>query len=309
MRLWRWQHEPPGRSAGECRSLQREGTPVSPQVDAGLDAAHAAWNEFGQPNTALMGFGSVRHTRLRPRRNSFEYPTYFLMLPLRAMRDASSAGTPLARNRRALLSFFDCDHGDGRPPEQGGALGWIEDLLGSEGIHDARGEIWLHCYPRVLGYAFKPVSFWFCHRAPDDREGALRAIVVEVNNTFGERHFYLLDEPSFGSEQQVDKVFHVSPFCEVEGRYRFRFMRVARNGCEKTLARIDYDDDQGPLLQTSVSGDLHPITQQIIRRALWRYPLMTLGVMFHIHFQALRLWLKRVKYFRKPVAPALPVSR
>ena len=237
------------------RSPQEEGTPVNASVEAGNDARSAALPGFYQRAAPLIGFGSVRHTRLRPRRNSFEYPTYFLMLPLRAMRDAEATGRmPLARNRFSALSFFDCDHGDGRPPEQGGALGWMEDLLRSEGILDAGGEIWLHCYPRVLGYTFKPVSFWYCHRAPDDRDGALRVIVVEVNNTFGERHFYLLDEPDFGNELQVAKVFHVSPFCKVEGRYRFRFMRVARNGREKTIARIDYDDNEGALLQTSVSG-------------------------------------------------------
>jgi DUF1365 family protein len=88
---------------------------------------------------------------------------------------------------------------------------------------DATGEVWLHCYPRVLGYTFKPVSFWYCHRRAD---GSLRAIVVEVNNTFGERHCYLLDAPRYGVELQARKVFHVSPFCEVEGGYRFRFMRT-----------------------------------------------------------------------------------
>src|SRR3989344_4698121 len=88
---------------------------------------------------------------------------------------------------------------------------WLDELLRTEGVTDATGEVWLHCYPRVLGYTFKPVSFWYCHRA----DGHLRAIVVEVNNTFGERHCYLLDAPQYGVEQQARKVFHVSPFCEV----------------------------------------------------------------------------------------------
>ena len=258
----------------------------------------------------MIGFGVVRHARLRPSRNAFSYATYFLMLPLRAMQDprGAAANTALARNRRASLSFFDADHGDGRPPGQGGALAWIDELLRGEGITDARGEIWLHCYPRVLGYTFKPVSFWYCHRAPGDG-GALRAIVVEVNNTFGERHCYLLDRPGFGIEHRAAKVFHVSPFCPVEGHYRFRFMRALRTGVEKTVARIDFDDEQGPVLQTSVSGTLFPISTTLIRTALWRYPAMTLGVIFHIHLQAARLWLKRLKFFRKPVAPDSLVSR
>ena len=189
-------------------------------------------------NRALIGFGEVRHTRLKPVHHVFNYPTYFLMLPLRALqRDGPGA---LARNRRAALSFHDRDHGDGRPD----CLHWLDALLQSEGIADAQGEVWLHTYPRVFGFTFKPVSFWYCH-TPD---GALRAIVVEVNNTFGERHCYLLDSPRYGQELCADKVFHVSPFCEVEGSYRFRFMRSLHAGIDRTVARIDHDDATGPLL-------------------------------------------------------------
>lgn len=248
-------------------------------------------------SSALIGFGQVRHTRLRPARNAFAYPTYFLMLPLRSMhRDGSDA---VPHNRRGALSFFDRDHGDGRD----NALEWLDGLLLSEGITDATGEAWLHCYPRVLGYTFKPVSFWYCHR--DD--GSLRAIVVEVNNTFGERHCYLLDAPAYGAQLQAAKAFHVSPFCEVEGGYRFRFLVTA--GRERTVVRIDYDDAQGPLLQTSVSGTLEPATAQSLRRALWRHPAMTLGVIARIHWQALRLWAKRVRFIGKPAAPDLFVTR
>ena len=245
----------------------------------------------------LVGFGQVRHTRLRPARNAFAYPTYFLMLPLRSMHRAGSGA--LAHNRRGALSFFDRDHGDGRD----NALEWLDDLLRSEGIGDATGEAWLHCYPRVLGYTFKPVSFWYCHR----EDGSLRAIVVEVNNTFGERHCYLLDGPAYGAELRAAKVFHVSPFCEVQGGYRFRFMVTP--GRERTVVRIDYDDAQGPLLQTSVSGVLEPATAQALRRALWRHPAMTLGVIARIHWQALKLWAKRVRFIGKPAAPDLFVTR
>jgi DUF1365 family protein len=266
---------------------------------------HAPQQAPGQPAVPLIGFGSVRHARLRPARNAFVYPTYFLMLPMRSMHDAKApaANTALARNRSAALSFFDSDHGDGRGPGEGGALAWLDALLHSEGIDDATGEVWLHCYPRVLGYTFKPVSFWYCHRASGDDNGSLRVIVAEVNNTFGERHCYLLDKPRLGVELGTDKVFHVSPFLKVEGRYRFRFMRAVHADAEKTIARVDYDDSDGPVLQTSVSGTLEPVTAESIRKALWRYPAMTLGVAFHIHTQAARLWLKRVKFIRKPALP------
>jgi uncharacterized protein len=260
----------------------------------------------------MIGFGQVRHTRLAPVHNAFTYATYFLLLPMRSLRSGQAANEGgLAVNRRAALSFYDVDHGDGRGLAQGGALGWLDELLVREGILDATGEAWLHCYPRVWGYTFKPVSFWYCHRAANDQAGSLRAIVVEVNNTFGERHCYLLDAPRYGAEISAAKVFHVSPFCAVEGRYRFRFMRTNCDGGDagKTLARIDYDDAAGALLQTSVSGVLEPITPAALKKALWRYPAMTFGVVFHIHLQAVRLWLKRVRFFSKPAKPQDFVTR
>jgi DUF1365 family protein len=242
-----------------------------------------------------IGFGQVRHMRLKPVQHAFNYPTYFLMLPLRTL--ATGLDTALSRNRWAALSFYDKDHGDGRTD----ALAWIDELLKSEGIHDATGEIWLHCYPRVFGYTFKPVSFWYCHTA----DNTLRAIVVEVNNTFGERHCYLLDKPVFGIEQLASKVFHVSPFNQVDGNYRFRFMTSQH----KTLARVDYDDATGPLLETSISGVLEILNNQSIRKAVWRYPAMTFGVIARIHWQAFKLWRKRVGFVAKPVPPDLFITR
>ncbi len=254
----------------------------------------------------LLGFGQVRHTRLRPVQNAFSYATYFLMLPMRTMHGTQPGNThqplhQLAHNRRGLLSFFDSDHGDGRD----NSVAWLDELLQREGIADASGEAWLHTYPRVLGYAFKPVSFWYCH-APDN---TLRAIVVEVNNTFGERHCYLLDRPQYGRDLTTDKVFHVSPFCTLEGSYRFRFMRSSHEGTDKTVARIDYDDSAGPLIQTSVSGTLEPVTAASLRKAFLRYPAMTFGVLARIHWQAFKLWRKRVPFVSKPKPPEIFVTR
>ena len=255
------------------------------------------------PAQPLIGFGQVMHQRMRPAPNAFNYPTYFLMLPMRSLHRHGSGA--LAHNRRSALSFFDRDHGDGGD----NAVDWLDALLLREGVEDATGELWLHTYPRVLGYTFKPVSFWYCHRL----DGSLRAIVVEVNNTFGERHCYLLDEPQYGQELRADKVFHVSPFCTLAGGYRFRFMRSEKNGEQKTVARIDYhdslDDDAAALLQTSVSGTLEPVTAASLRKALWRYPAMTLGVMARIHWQAFRLWRKQVPFVSKPDSPQYPVTR
>ncbi|MGY4827236.1 DUF1365 domain-containing protein [Sphaerotilaceae bacterium SBD11-9] len=259
--------------------------------------------------TPLIGTGHVRHTRLRPAVNSFTYRTYFLMLPMRSLR--AHASPELKRNRFGLISFHDRDHGDGRAD----ALAWLDELLAREGITDATGETWLHCYPRVLGYVFKPVSFWYCHRADD----SLAAIVVEVNNTFGERHCYLLHGPdlAFGRELRATKEFHVSPFCDVAGSYRFRFLRTdlhpaadgARKNSQRTVARIDHDDDDGPLLETSVSGQLAPLTRRSTLAAFFGMPLMTVFVVARIHWQALKLWAKRVPFFRKPEPPTTFITR
>jgi len=159
---------------------------------------------------------------------------------------------------------------------------------------------------------FNPVSFWFCHR----HDGALRAIVCEVNNTFGERHCYLLDTGGvmqWGQSHTASKVFHVSPFCAVDGSYRFRFMRTMQNikgaNIERIVARIDYDDAQGPLLLTSISGTLQPLSTSSAGIAFLRHPLMTLGVIARIHWQALKLFIKRVPFFSKPLPPPTSLSR
>jgi DUF1365 family protein len=252
---------------------------------------------------AQIARGEVRHTRLRPAHHAFVYPTWFLLLPMRSLRAAPQPDLP--RNRAALVSFHDADHGDGRAD----ALAWFEELLRLEGVAGADGEVWLQTFPRVLGFVFKPVSFWYAHAA----DGRLVAVLAEVNNTFGERHAYLLhgDGLGWGREVAAAKVFHVSPFCATRGAYRFRFMRTepAAGDAARLVARVDHDDDAGPLLCTSVSGRLQPLTRAALRQVWRAMPLLTLGVVARIHWQALRLWLKRVPFFRKPVPPAAFLSR
>jgi DUF1365 family protein len=255
-------------------------------------------------NLAQVGFGRVWHARMRPRRHAFGYPGFFLMLPMRSLA-AGEGAAALAVNRAGAISFHDRDHGDGRGPDQGGALAWCDAVLRQHGIHDALGETWLQTYPRMFGYTFKPVSFWYCHRA----DGSLGAVIAEVNNTFGERHCYLLDAPRFGTAVLADKVFHVSPFCRVAGRYRFRFDRSTAGGRDCLVVRVDLEDGQGPLLRTCLSGHLEPASAGALRRALWKYPAMTLTNIARIHWQALRLWGIRTPFFRKPAAPAGLVSR
>ncbi len=254
---------------------------------------------------AYIAFGEVRHARSRPVAHAFRYRAYFLCLPMRRL-DATLGGQHfLSRNRFNLMAFHDADHGDPRAPTTG-LVDWISGLLASEGIGDADGEIWLHTFPRVLGYSFKPVSFWFCHRG----DGALRAIVCEINNTFGERHCYLLahdDGRSLANGELLTarKVFHVSPFCAVAGGYRFRFLHRP----DRVVARVDFDDVDGPLISTSLSGALRPLGDRALLAAFVRIPLFTFGVIARIHWQALRLWIKRAPFFPKPSPPTAEISR
>ena len=247
--------------------------------------------------------GQVGHRRRRPAANAFVYPAYCLRLPLAEL--AALPGRGVAYNGRGVLSFHDRDHGarDGSPLEP-----WIRALLARHDVA-ADGQIVLYAFPRVLGYVFNPVSFWVCH----DRAGAVRAVLCEVCNTFGERHNYLLAHRdgrplASGETLAADKAFHVSPFCEVKGRYAFRFHFDA----ERWVARIDYfDDDRSgePLLETWISGVAAALEPRAARGLLRRYPLFTLGVVARIHWQALRLFAKRVPFFTKPDPPSTATTR
>ncbi|MFZ6639530.1 DUF1365 domain-containing protein [Undibacterium sp. TC4M20W] len=260
-------------------------------------------------STVILCTGEVMHKRLRPAKNAFRYGVFFIRVPVRNINHMSTPAL-FSVNRFNALSFHERDHGDASQP----LVQWIDALLQSEGIADADGDIWLQCFPRVFGYVFNPVSFWFCHR----QDGSLRAIVCEVRNTFGEKHLYLLEKGgklANGEELQARKIFHVSPFCKVEGNYRFRFMQAQQDILgqdsphRKHLARIDYADAEGPLLLTSVSGREQSMSNAGIARVMLRYPFMTMGVVLRIHLQALRLWIKRVPFISKPIPPTEELSR
>ncbi|MFA9218002.1 MAG: DUF1365 domain-containing protein [Sphingomonadaceae bacterium] len=254
-----------------------------------------------ESNSVQLCVGQVRHKRMRPLTHAFDYGVYFLRLPLRSLGHKDFGTRLMSRNRFNLLSFYDRDHGDGRQPLQD----WITGLLLQQGVQDADGEIWLQTMPRVLGYVFNPVSFWFCHRA----DGSLRAVLCDVRNTFGERHYYLLDDGGTianGQLLQASKRFHVSPFFGVDGGYRFRFVRGGAG--DRYLTCIDYHDDHGTLLSTSLSGTARPLSDAGLLRACMAHPLLTFGVMLKIHWQALQLWLRRVPFFSKPAPPAHEIN-
>ena len=246
------------------------------------------------PFRPQLCLGHVMHRRLRPAVNAFVYPVFYVQLPLRDLK-AAACGI-FSVDRWNVLSFRTIDHGarDGSP-----LLPWIEGLLADAGLPND-GEIVLQTFPRVFGYVFNPVSFWYCH----DRAGTLIAVLAEVNNTFGGTHRYLLHRHGEalpdGEELRAEKVFHVSPFNDVEGGYRFRFRRVEA----VQSAHIDYDDADGPLLLTAISGRPQAWSAGALLSAFCRMPLLTLGVIARIHWQALKLWLKGV-----PFRGAHPVSR
>ena len=259
------------------------------------------------PALPHIGFGQVYHARTRPSRHRFTYGTYFLMLPMRVHEASDTGATGWQPNQPGALSFFDEDHGVGTTAQQGGALPWLLNLLQSQGLEDDGGDIWLQTYPRVLGYSFKPVSFWYCFKKGSKTD--LSAVVAEVNNTFGERHCYVLLAPHWGQTLVADKMFHVSPFCEVSGHYVFCFTRNEGEGGPAISARVDHHDAQGLLIHTRINGVLEPLSPVARHKALWSYPLMTLGVFWRIHRQAFALWRKRVPFFRKPQPPGLAATR
>ncbi|MCU0973927.1 MAG: DUF1365 domain-containing protein [Burkholderiales bacterium] len=251
--------------------------------------------------SALLFSGRVMHYRVRPTTHRFNYGVFFIRFSLDRLE--ALQGPLFSLNGPNLFSLRVADYG----PRDGSDLRpWIRALLTREGLPFADGEIWLQTFPRVLGYAFNPVSFWLCH----DRAGALRAVLAEVNNTFGEHHHYLLSHRdgrpiTAGDEFVARKVFHVSPFFDVRGTYRFRF----RADPADSLFRIDYEEGSGKLLYTTISGRAESLSSRALALAFARRPFMTLGVIARIHYQALRLWLKRVNFFRKPVPPACELTR
>ena len=270
-----------------------------------MNASPLNWPVNAQPELCL---GRVFHKRFRPVEHQFSYSVFFLRIPLSRIDGLGNRW--LSKDRFNLLSFMTRDYG----PRDGTCLEtWMRKLLESEGIDTVDGEIVLQTFPRLLGYVFNPISIWYCF----DRQGQLRAALAEVNNTFGERHNYLVahaDQRPIvpGDWLTSRKVFHVSPFCDVKGHYRFRFEQIAG----RAFAQIDYYDGAGAtpadadkLIVTTVHGDAGPLTSSATLRAMLSHPLMTFGVVARIHWHALKLWLKRVPFFTKPEPPVAQTTR
>ncbi len=238
----------------------------------------------------------VLHRRRIAPRLRFVYRVFFVLVDIDRL---DTLGLRLfSHNRWNLLALHDRDYGDG-----GGLRDWAERLLQAHGVALDGGRIRLLTLPRVLGYAFNPISLWYCEHA----DGGLRAVIAEVRNTFGEKHCYLLTAASAGAvlpyRQPIDKdkVFHVSPFLERRGRYRFV---LGRPGA--TLQVTIRESDQGrPVLDAAIAARRVPLSDAGLLRQVLAMPWMGVKVVWAIHWQALKLWLRGAPVVRKP-APLRP---
>ena len=250
--------------------------------------------------------GRVMHARLKPFIHRFVYRVFCIRLRVDQMTKLPDFNSWLfGFDKKRIVSFQSRDHGarDGSD-----LVVWLSKTLNESGITFETGPIWLQCFPRVLGYVFNPVSFWYVH----DKQGTLRVLVAEVNNTFGQRHQYVLTAAKLGVIQQDSalecrKVFHVSPFCEVEGTYRFT---LSRRGTQERMAIDYYDAIDHPvaLLKTAIVVQAMPFTTRALLASVLAMPMMTLGVMWRIHLQAFKLWRKGAQYHPVPPLPNQEVT-
>lgn len=245
--------------------------------------------------------GRVMHARLRPFVHRFVYRVFCIRLRIDQFSQLSRFNSWLfGIDKKRMISFQSRDHG---PRDGSDLMQWLASTLKAVGVSIDTGSVWLQCFPRVFGYVFNPVSFWFVH----DQQGVLRVLLAEVNNTFGQRHQYVLTAPKLGVIQEgvsleCTKVFHVSPFCDVEGLYRFK---VSRLGTQERMA-IDYYDDPEriePLLKTAIVVQALSFSTKGLLLSLLAMPMMTFGVMMRIHWQAFKLWRQGAKYHPVPPLP------
>lgn len=231
--------------------------------------------------------GRVCHKRYRPRRHTLRYSVFSLLLDLDELSSVDRQCKMLTVNRPGLLSFWEGDHGTGRP---GGLKKDLQQLIAAAGIAQHAERIEMLCFPRMFGYVFNPITAYFCRSASGD----LQTMVYEVNNTFGGRHFYVVEAGMTSGGiyfHSAAKAFYVSPFNHVEGDYTFRVMRDGNN----VAIGISLKVDGLPLLNAHQTGRIEPLNDRGLLTALRRMPLMTFKVIAGIHIEALRLWLKGLR--------------
>jgi hypothetical protein len=238
--------------------------------------------------------GQVKHRRMAPVQHAFRYPLYMLLLDLSELDDVFRGRWLWSVRRSALARFRRQDHfGDPNEPLDASVRHCVQEATGQR----PEGPIRLLTHPSYFGYCFNPVSFFFCY----DKQGeTVQTIVAEVNNTpWGERHLYVLDgsataivnigrSDSWQQEFTPTKAMHVSPFMPMNVDNRWRFTQSGRN----LLVYMEIRRDGEQIFDASLSLTRQEITGRSLARVLLLYPLMTIKVIFAIHWQALRLWLK-----------------
>jgi uncharacterized protein len=245
-------------------------------------------------DAAALYVGDVMHARLKPVGHRFSYRVMNLLIDLDRLGIADGQTPLFGVNRRALYSFHEADHGmrDGSSLRE-----YAQRCAAEHGIDLTGGRVLLLCYPRLLGYAFNPLSVYFCQRA----SGELALIIYEVRNTFGDIHPYVLpvergDVSPAGIRQQQDKRFYVSPFIEMATRYHFRLVPPK----DRIKLRILETDSEGPLLSATFNGHRRTLTTKELLRSFVALPAVTVKIVAAIHWEALRLWLKGVRLVPRP---------
>lgn len=243
--------------------------------------------------------GRVRHTRVTPRNVSLQHSCFWLTIDVDRIDATTKALTVLSRNAFNILGFYDRDFGDRSDLS---LRAQIERHLLRVNIDVSPEKIILFCMPRVLGYGFNPISLYFCL----DEDGAPIAIVYEVHNTFGQRHSYVAKVVGKSRliEQTADKNFYVSPFMDMDLRYKFKLLVTDK----KLSLAISAANEHGPVIFTSLNAKRSALTNKNLLKAWYTHPLLSAKVITAIHFHALRLWLKGIKLRLRPPPPSNPAS-
>jgi uncharacterized protein len=249
---------------------------------------------------SALYIGDVMHKRMKPRVHQLDYRIYSMLLDLDELAGLHGRLRLFSVDRFNLFSFYSKDRGDGSATP---LKTQVEQKMRQAGITPDGGAIRVLTIPRLLGWAFNPVSVFLCHRL----NGDIAAILWEVDNTFGQRHGYMLPataSPKGVVRQNCDKIFYVSPFIEMDMHYEFR-LKVPGNRFAMT---IGVHDAEGLLLTARQSAERRELTDMALLRAFSAVPFNALKVVAGIHWEALKLWLKGVRLVKRPPPPTDPVS-
>jgi uncharacterized protein len=248
----------------------------------------------GVPTPGLFR-GRTVHTRFGAVSHTLAYDIFQLLIDVDDVAKSVLGLKWLKYNRFAPLSFYDRDHGD----RSGAPLrAWVEARLAEAKVNIDGGPIRLLTFPRVLGFVFNPISVFFAYA----KNGDLKGVIYEVNNTFGETHSYVAPASNDAIEHHgADKMFHVSPFFDVSGRYAFT-LRAPQDAISLVIDK--YKDQVRDHVATLKARRL-PLTDGALAKAFFTIPLLTFKVVAAIHFEALKLLFKGARYHDKPAPPPL----